>query len=137
MDQKTAFNGDSKELPVPPPPSFAAPSPAGPSAPLFRTSFASITLKLGDRIRFIHFPEPDVAALRGVIHTAWPKGIQKIAPYGDSEEFKLNGWPWNRAGTTPGYDHSRRLLIKILEALHDRGWVIHGAINMTNDPGAS
>ncbi|KAK4034345.1 hypothetical protein C8A01DRAFT_18826 [Parachaetomium inaequale] len=129
MDQKTAFNSDSKELPVAPRPVFPAPSAAGSSAPLFRTPLACITLNHGDRIRFINLPEPDVAALRGVVQSTWPKGIQKIAPYGQAQELKLGGWPWRR--TLAGFDDSRRLLIRLLETLHDRGWVLHGAIDLS------
>ena len=139
MDQKAPFNSDSKELPIPPQPLFAVPSAAGPPAPLFRTPLACITLNYGDRIRFINLPEPVVAVLRAVVQSTWPKGIQKIAPYGESVEFKLNGWPWHRTSTATGYDHSRRILIKILETLYDRGWVLHSAIDMTkreSDPGA-
>lgn len=128
MDKPQGFSQDKSD----PPPSFeAATSGAGgPSqAAPFRTRFACVTLNQSDRIRFINFPSDDVTALKGVISTTWPKGIQDFRKYGQSDEFKLRGYPWGY--DSRGDDRSRRLVRRMLETLFDRGWVLQAAIDLS------
>lgn len=114
------------------PPSYAAMPAASSSAgtqPVFRTQFACITLNMTDLIRFINFPAQDGAHLQGVIQAAWPEGIQQIGPYGRSMQIKLRGRPW--AYRSSGADESRLLVLRVLEVLYNRGWVLLVAMDMS------
>ncbi|CAG9982603.1 unnamed protein product [Clonostachys byssicola] len=67
--------------------------------------------------------------MQGIIDTTWPKGIQGVRDYAGSREFKLHGSPW-RASYSRN-DDSRQLVLKVLEALHDMGWVLHVAADLS------
>ncbi|CAH0027539.1 unnamed protein product [Clonostachys rhizophaga] len=95
----------------------------------FRTQLACVTLNLGDCVRFIRFPPEVVGTMQGVINTTWPKGIQAVRDYAGSREFKLHGYPWRPH--YKGNDDSRQLVLKIIEALHDIGWVLHAAADLS------
>jgi hypothetical protein len=53
----------------------------------FSTTFASISLHRSDRLRLLKFPQADINALRAVIKSSWPFGIQKEQKYGGSYEY--------------------------------------------------
>lgn len=57
---------DSSQTPAQPPA----------TATSFRTNFASVSLHMSDRIRFLGFSSEDVTHIRRVIRECWPKGIQ-------------------------------------------------------------
>jgi hypothetical protein len=97
--------------------------------PAFITQFACVTLNMNDRVRFINFPPAEVAAIQGIIQRSWPLGIKELRPYGQSQEFRLHGLPW--AGRHHGDDKARELLLRILEGLYDRGWVLQAAIDIS------
>ena len=114
------------------PPSYAATPVASTSTgtqPAFRTQFACITLNMTDLIRFINFPAEDVINLKGVIQAAWPEGIQEMGPYGKSTQIKLRGRPL--AYRPDGADESRLLVLRILEVLYNRGWVLLVGMDMS------
>jgi hypothetical protein len=114
------------------PPSYVAMPAASSSAgtqPVFRTQFACITLNMTDLIRFINFPAQDVADLKGVIQAAWPEGIQQTGLYGRSTQIKLRGRPWTYRPY--GADESRLLVLRVLEVLYNRGWVLLVAMDMS------
>jgi len=97
--------------------------PLAPSYTPFRTSFASLSLHMGDRIRMMRFPPEDVSAIRGVIQRYWGKGIQDERVYGPSYEFKLYGNPW--AGQTSDAIPSRIVMREIFAYLFSQGWILH------------
>jgi hypothetical protein len=124
-----------------PPPLFSPPQSSKPQLtqpalqsapappPAFSTRFACVTLNQMDRIRFISFGADDVTAMRGIIQTAWPRGINSTRPYGGADELKLNGYPWR--SDSRGGDDSRRLIRALLGGLFDRGWVLQAAVDMS------
>ncbi|KAL5603763.1 hypothetical protein FOVSG1_006513 [Fusarium oxysporum f. sp. vasinfectum] len=100
------------------------------SPPVFRSRFASITRNALDRIRLINFSEAEMAAIHEIIRANWERGIDKVYPHEGSREFKLRGSPW-------GYDFNGQeeallLVLRILEALYNVGWVLYSAIEVTN-----
>ncbi|CAH0024475.1 unnamed protein product [Clonostachys rhizophaga] len=93
--------------------------------------FACVTLNQHDRIRLINFPADTVTSFQDFLKTAWPKGIQEVRDYGQSREFKLNGYPWYRGvDGSLGPDDTSRLVKKLLEALYNMGWVLHSAVDL-------
>jgi hypothetical protein len=97
----------------------------------FSAKFACVTLNQHDRIRLINFPADTVKSFQGFLKTAWPRGIQEVRDYGQSREFKLNGYPWYRGvDGSLGPDDTSRLVKKLLEALYNMGWVLHSAVDL-------
>ncbi|KAF2472852.1 uncharacterized protein BDR25DRAFT_219429 [Lindgomyces ingoldianus] len=112
-----------KPLPVAP---NVAPLPAytvgGPSIPGFQTRFASLSLHMEDRLRFLRFPPDVVNTCRQTIVTTWKRGIQGERVYAGSYEFKTMGHPWRGAGDEAM--EARRLVCALLGTLHTMGWVL-------------
>ncbi|VUC25596.1 unnamed protein product [Clonostachys rosea] len=103
--------------------------PQHPQPNAFRTQLACVTFSLGDCIRFIRFPPDVVGTMQGILGSTWPKGIQDVRDYAGSREFKLHGYPWRPH--YKGNDDSRQLVLKIIEALYDMGWVLHAATDLS------
>ncbi|KAH6669708.1 hypothetical protein F5X68DRAFT_265170 [Plectosphaerella plurivora] len=111
--------------------SSSIPSPSiapGSGSPAFKTEFACISLNKSDRIRLIDFPPPDFTAVQDVVKKTWHEGIARSDGYGSSREIKLNGYPWR--ADIDGQDASRVLILRILECLFNRGWVMQASIDM-------
>ena len=133
LSQKSA-SGPPAPPNVDAPPAYTQPASQGAgasssTAPAFRTQFACVTLNMMDRMRFINFPPEITNDLRTTIQGAWPQGIQEERPYGKSKEFKLKGFPWSFK--TDGSSDARRLVLQVLEALYDRGWVLQAAVDLS------
>lgn len=97
----------------------------------FSAKFAFVTLNQHDRIRLINFPADTVTSVQGFLKTAWPKGVQEVRDYGQSREFKLNGYPWYRGvDGSLGPDDTSRLVKELLETLYNMGWVLHSAVDL-------
>jgi hypothetical protein len=96
-----------------------------PSSSVYHPTYACVTMNESDRLRFIQFSKEEVDALRNVIASAWPKGIQEERNYHGSWEFKLKGDPWDGQGgdAVP----SRSLVCAVLAHLYQVGWVLVGA----------
>lgn len=91
------------------------------SVPPFTTRFASLSLHMDDRIRFLSFPEPVISACRSAILSNWPKGISSERPYANSHEIKLRGYPWKGYGISAV--DARRLIKGVFSTLHSCGWI--------------
>ncbi|EMD59311.1 hypothetical protein COCSADRAFT_41177 [Bipolaris sorokiniana ND90Pr] len=107
-------------LSIPGPPSYAASSST--PVPPFQTRFASLSLHMEDRIRFLRFPEPVISACRSAILSNWPQGISSERPYANSHEIKLDGYPWRGFGKDAA--QARRLVKGVLSTLHANGWIL-------------
>jgi hypothetical protein len=103
-------------------PSYTAATASASSSQAFQTRFASVSMHMEDRLRFLHFPDETFNICRQVVHTAWKRGIQDEREYGGSMEIKLYGHPWRGAGDESV--DARRLICAILGALHGQGWVL-------------
>lgn len=91
----------------------------------FDVSFASVSLHMTDRIRFLQFPDSDLPRLTDIVAGAWSNGIQSTREYAGSFEIKLKGNPWTHAhpSISPGDNQARRLIRILLEGLYNMGWV--------------
>lgn len=74
-----------------------------------------------DNLRFLRFPPQVVDHCRNTVLSVWRGGIQKEGMYGNSQEFKLQGYPWSALGSDSM--QARRLVTALLVTLHDLGWV--------------
>ncbi|KAF2688521.1 hypothetical protein K458DRAFT_414268 [Lentithecium fluviatile CBS 122367] len=92
------------------------------SAPAFQTRFASLSLHMTDRLRFLRFPQEVIQACQQTVALTWRRGIQAARPYGRSFELKLNGNPWRGQGDQAM--EARRLMYALLGRLHSLGWVM-------------
>jgi hypothetical protein len=92
------------------------------SAVPFQTRFASLSMHMHDRLRFLRFPEPVVDECRNAVVRTWARGIDEERPYGNSHEFKLYGYPW-QAIREEAMD-ACRLVATLLGTLHSLGWVL-------------
>jgi hypothetical protein len=88
----------------------------------FRTHFASLSLHMTDRIRFLQFPKDITNAVQSTVTSVWPMGLQDTRDYYGSWELKLRGNPWRASGDEATY--SRRLMCKVFETLYNRGWLL-------------
>ncbi|KAF1814800.1 hypothetical protein P152DRAFT_384025, partial [Eremomyces bilateralis CBS 781.70] len=93
------------------------------SAP-FRTVFASLSLHMTDRLRFLQFPQEIITAVQNIITNVWSRGIQDTRLYHGSYEIKLRGNPCKRSGYSDDAVHSRRLMNHILATLYQHGWIL-------------
>ncbi|KAJ6781982.1 hypothetical protein PWT90_01268 [Aphanocladium album] len=117
-----------------PPPAYNASvgssaSPAG--ATPFQTSFASLSLHMSDRIRFVQFGKDDIAAVRTVIQQVWREGVQAERPYSVSYEFKLRGRPWSGSGTGAYAVPAITLMRDIFACLYARGWIMTSSTDIS------
>jgi hypothetical protein len=110
----------------------AAPGPPAYSSSTFTTTFASISLHMTDKIRFLQFTPDDLALFRTIVKRAWPRGIQAERPYSVSQEFKLYGNPWR--GTSNGSDSTSALVLvrELLSGLFARGWILTAATDISH-----
>lgn len=105
------------------PPSYGTSAAIHPSlAPRFHTRFASLSLHMTDRLRFLRFPPEVFQACYQAVALSWKRGIQASRPYGISHELKLYGNPWS--GQSEQNVAARRLMCALLERLHTLGWVM-------------
>jgi hypothetical protein len=123
LREKAAAHRDEKgrsDEAVPPPvyTTTASSSSAGP----FQTRFASLSMHMNDRLRFLRFPAPVINECRSTVLGTWKKGIQEERLYGNSHEFKLHGYPWSTVGEEAV--DACRLVAAMLAALHSQGWVL-------------
>lgn len=110
----------------PPPPEFGQ---AMQRAPVSKSQFATVTRNALDRINLINFSESEIAELYEVVRKNWPKGITTVYPREYSREFKLKGHPW---GYDPnGCEESLLLVLRMVQALYNMGWVIYSAIEIS------
>ncbi|EXK83927.1 hypothetical protein FOQG_11879 [Fusarium oxysporum f. sp. raphani 54005] len=124
---KSAFFDYTEASSAAPPPFSQAVSNAGPST--FQSRFASITRHGLDRIRLVNFSEAEIAAVHEIVRTYWDRGIDKVYPQEASREFKLGGYAW---GYDPnGNEQAMMLTLRILEGMHNLGWVIYSPIEVT------
>ncbi|KAK2813711.1 hypothetical protein FQN50_000109 [Emmonsiellopsis sp. PD_5] len=84
---------------------------------------AMISFAWTDRVRLIHFPEPIIPLVTGVLEKLWPKGLQRAQPFEDSLEIKLRGNPFHH-GADDEKIAIRVSLMGILESLAKEGWHI-------------
>ncbi|KAF2262908.1 hypothetical protein CC78DRAFT_294841 [Lojkania enalia] len=92
------------------------------SSTAFQTHFASLSMHMEDRLRFLQFPPNIVEICRQTIKTIWMRGIQTERLYAGSQEIKLYGKPWR--GHADEAIAARRLICRLLAALHGEGWVL-------------
>ncbi|PGH36375.1 hypothetical protein GX50_00710 [[Emmonsia] crescens] len=117
---------DSSQTPAQPPA----------TATSFRTNFASVSLHMSDRIRFLGFSSEDVTHIRRVIRECWPKGIQTTRDYGPSDEIRLHGNPWSpSAWFEDEKTAARRLVCGLLRGLYDMGWVLKASVDVLRKEG--
>ena len=99
------------------------------------SEFCTISLNRDDRLRLIKVKEDVVSRIRQVIESVWaPSKIQKEKEWYGSWEFKLAGIPWHSSS-----DHSiraRYLILKVLEAMREKGWHAIAAINISRRGGS-
>jgi hypothetical protein len=129
MSEKTKsafYNYAEPSASSPPPPRLGQ---AMQHVPTTRSHFATITRNALDRINLINFSETEVAEIHEVVRTNWPKGITTVYPREQSRELKLKGYPW--AYDPNGCEESILLVLRMIEALYDMGWVIYSAIEIS------
>ncbi|KAH7363432.1 hypothetical protein B0T11DRAFT_329406 [Plectosphaerella cucumerina] len=83
---------------------------------------------MSDRIRLIDYPAEDVRAVQEAVKAHWPRGIAEVDDYSSARQIKVHGTPWR--ASIDGQDASRVLILRILERLYDRGWVMQAGIDM-------
>jgi hypothetical protein len=116
-------NNYSSNISQPPPPTYTASTNPSSTTPIFQTRFASISLHMTDRLRFLRFPPDIIQSCHQTVHSTWKRGIQHSRPYGRSHELKLSGNPW-RGGWSDQAIEARRLMYALLGTLHSLGWVM-------------
>ncbi|OJD16580.1 hypothetical protein AJ78_03271 [Emergomyces pasteurianus Ep9510] len=106
------------------------------TATSFRTNFASVSLHMSDRIRFLGFSSENVTQIRKIIRKCWPKGIQSFRDYGPSDEIRLHGNPWSpSAWFEDEKTAARRLVCGLLQGLYDMGWVLKASVDVLKKDG--
>jgi hypothetical protein len=121
-EKSTMFNAEKASQPLPPTYSETTAVPSS-STSAFRTRFASMSMHMSDRLRFLLFPIEVVQACQQTVTHVWRKGIQQTRTYGGSQEMQLYGRPWS-SGSSDQAIEARRLLTALLERLHSLGWVM-------------
>lgn len=123
VDQKSPFDE--------PPPDYEAEIPSSSSAAPIEDKplLACLSINIFDRIRFIGFPEVDVAAIHDVVRTNWSKGVGCVQSCGGAREIKVKGLPWHP--DINGNDQSRKLLLAIVTRLYELGWVSCTSLRFT------
>ena len=120
-DKKDSSDFSRNPYPAPAP-AYEESSSLVPAPTPFQTRFASLSLHMDDRLRFLRFPPEIISQCRTTILRTWPKGIQEERPYGGSHEIKLNGYPWRGVGKETA--EARRLIYSLLATLHSVGWIL-------------
>ncbi|RSH79696.1 uncharacterized protein EHS24_009348 [Apiotrichum porosum] len=93
-EQDEQDNHDHPPPYIPPPQGSSAHPVDGKQQPPL--TFACILLSRQDRVRVLGFPAEYIPPVREAINNAWPKGIQKEAPFESGFEWKLSGRPSTR-----------------------------------------
>lgn len=75
-----------------------------------------------DDIRLLQFPPHVVDQCRNTVLSVWRGGIQREGMYGNSQEFKLSGYPWSTVRSDAM--EACRLIAALLGTLHGMGWVM-------------
>ncbi|EEQ87355.1 uncharacterized protein BDCG_02475 [Blastomyces dermatitidis ER-3] len=144
MDSKPpAYDGGDEKQPPPPGSSdskldiaHTQSQPVTTAATSFRTNFASVSLHMTDRIRFLGFSSADVTRIYEIIQGCWPKGIQSTREYGPSDEIRLRGNPWRpSAWFEDEKTAARRLVCGLLRGLYDMGWVLKSSVDVLKKEG--
>jgi hypothetical protein len=120
-EKRQSYDGSSQQQQFTPAPAYEA-KPSYSSPPAFQTRFASMSLHTVDDLRFLRFPPQVVDQCRNTVLSVWKRGIQKEGMYGNSQEFKLHGYPWQAQGKDAM--EARRLINALLATLHSLGWVL-------------
>lgn len=120
-EKRPSFDGNQQQPAPAPAPAYTAASP-NQAPPPFQTRFASMSMHAADDLRFLHFPLHIVDQCRATILSVWKLGIQREAMYGNSQEFKLCGYPWSAMGSDN--IEARRLVAALLGTLHSLGWIL-------------
>ena len=133
MAEKKAVVSNLHDTPAPPPYQEAAAKSTGqgPSSSVFRTTFASVSLHMTDRIRLLNFPREEQSHIKTAVESAWERGIQDERMYGSSYELKLRGNPWGTHVRDQSVFESRKLMCSILGGLFDLGWVLKAAVDVS------
>ncbi|KAF3000845.1 hypothetical protein E8E13_007084 [Curvularia kusanoi] len=115
-DEKSAsFDGNHQQVA----PAYGSAS-SNQAPPPFQTRFASMSLHSADDLRFLNFPDQVIEECRTTIRKLYP--IQREGMYGNSREFKLEGYPW--VSTSTDGMQARRLIAALLGTLHRMGWIM-------------
>lgn len=129
-EKRPSFDGTHHQQEPQPAPAYAASARQGP--PPFQTQFASMSMHSTDDLRFLHFPPQVVDLCRNTVLSTWRGGIQKEGMYGNSQEFKLSGYPWSAMGSDAM--DARRLIAALLGTLHGIGWVLSLNTDVSKSP---
>jgi hypothetical protein len=97
--------------------------------------FASVSMHMRDKVRFLQFPANMQPKFREVIRRGWPQGIQAEKTYAQAYEYKLKGTPFGSI-TEKDDVAACRLLRNILAFLYARGWRLDTAITHQHRVGA-
>ncbi|KAI9686811.1 MAG: hypothetical protein M1820_010557 [Bogoriella megaspora] len=101
----------------------------------FRTTFASLSLHMTDRIRLLNFPPETMPQISALVRTRWRSGIQSERLYGNSYELKLSGTPWRTGMGWGDWSeqtlNSRLLIMGLLAGLFNMGWVLNAAVDIS------
>lgn len=131
LSDQTGDLGKEKDLP-PEYPAYSTNALERPtSSTSFRTTFASVSLHMRDRIRLLRFSARDVDQIQELIKRSWPKGIQETRLYDQAHEIKLRGNPWHPSNWNDERTQARRLMCRTLEGLFDMGWVLKASVDIS------
>lgn len=90
------------------------------------TRLACVSLHMTDRIRFLNFHPNDIRFLTDIVRANAVKGVKNVRLYDQATEIKLNGYPWQRRSALSRNGVGvMRLMMAILNGLHQLGWVVH------------
>ncbi|KAK9371464.1 uncharacterized protein V1513DRAFT_455682 [Lipomyces chichibuensis] len=129
MNEKHGLPGDNQSLMLQ---NYTARTPEqSASATPFRTTFASLSMHMTDRIRLLRFSDRDVTQILNIIRDAWPRGIQDYRDYDAAKEVKLYGNPWSCSAWSDEKTEARRLLCQILRGLFDMGWILQASVDIS------
>ncbi|KAF9700859.1 hypothetical protein EKO04_000211 [Ascochyta lentis] len=128
-EKRQSFDGHQQQQPTSAP-AYASTSSDQPPPP-FQTRFASMSMHSNDDLRFMHFPTEVVDQCRSTVLGVWKGGIQKERMYGNSQEFKLSGYPWSAMGSDAM--EACRLIGALLGTLRSLGWVLSLNTNVSQN----
>jgi len=104
------------------PPTYTAATSGSSLVPESQSRFASLSLHVSNRLRFLRFPQDVIEACNETVVSTWKPGIQETRYYGKSRELKVNGHPWCSSGIEA--IEARQLISALLARLHSLGWVL-------------
>ena len=130
-EKRASFDGGYQQQAPAPAPSYGAATSLQ-QPPSFQTRFASMSMHSSDDLRFLSFPPQVIDQCRNTILGVWRGGIQREGMYGNSQEFKLSGYPWSAMGLDAM--EARRLIAALLGTLHSMGWVLSLNTDVSKSP---